>query len=105
MPDAELDQLLRRPVVLTAVRELGVSALALEDVLLALRTFGSVGIVVDDDPEQPFLCLLRAGEERGRGRTALHAALACWAAALESLAVYSGQGVAEFVRYLYQRAR
>ena len=105
MPDAELDQLLRRPAVLTAVRELGVSALALEDVLVALRAFGAVRIVVDDDPEQPYVCLLEAGEERGRGRSVLHAALACWAGALESFAEYSGQGVAEFERFLDQRAR
>ncbi len=100
MPDAELDQLLRRPAVLTAVRELGVSALALEDVLTALRTFGSVGVVVDDDPERPYVCLLRGGEERGRGGTVLHAAIACWAETLESLADYTGQGVAELERFL-----
>ena len=100
MPDADLDLLLRRPAVLTAIRDLGVASLSLEDVLDALRSFGAVRIDVDDHPEQPFLCLLEAGDERGRGRTVLHAAVACWAGALDSLAHYTGQGVSELERFL-----
>jgi hypothetical protein len=101
MPDAHLDLLLRRPAVLAAVRDLGVASLSLEDVLGALRAFGSVRVHVDDHPHEPYLCLLEAGDEHGRGRTVLHAAVACWAGALESLADYTGQGVAELERFLY----
>jgi hypothetical protein len=100
MPDADLDELLRRPAVLAAVRELGVPALSLEDVLAALHGFGSVRITVDEHPEQPYVCLLAAGEEHGRGRTVLHAAVACWAGALESLVDYTEQGVEELERFL-----
>ena len=100
MPDAELDQLLRRPAVVAAVRDLGVAALALEDVLAALRSLGNVRIDVDLDPEYPYVCVLEAGEVRGRGRTVLHAALACWAAALEGMTRYTQRGVAELERFL-----
>ncbi len=100
MPDADFDQLLRRPAVVAAVRELGVSALSLEDVLASLHSFGTVRIVVDEHPEQPYVCSLEAGEERGRGRTVLHAAVACWAGALESLVDYTEQGVTELERFL-----
>jgi hypothetical protein len=102
VPDAELEQLLRRPVVVAAVRDLGVDSLALEDVLAALRSFGPVRIDVDHDPERPYICVLESdGErERGRGRTVLHAALACWAGALEGVSRYTEHGVAELERFL-----
>jgi len=102
MPADELDQLLRRPAVVAAVRDLGVASLAVEDVLIALRSLGHVRIDMDDDAGQPFVCRLRAGEEleSGRGRTVLHAALACWAAALEGLTDYTQRGVADLERFL-----
>lgn len=102
MTDDALDQLLRRPSVVAAVRDLGVTSLAVEDVLMALRAFGPVRIELDDDREQPYVCRLRAGDEveSGRGRTVLHAALACWAGALEGLSDYTQQGVADLERFL-----
>jgi hypothetical protein len=102
MPDVDLDQLLCRPVVVAAVRDLGVDSLAIEDVLAALRRFGRVRIELDNDRERPYLCLLEAGDEReyGRGRTVLHAALACWAEALEDFGRYTEHGIAELERFL-----
>ena len=100
MPDAELDQLLRRPAVVAAVRDLGVDALTLEDVLAALRSLGEVRIDVGQDPEFPYVCVLDGGDERGRGRTVLHAALACWAGALDGMTRYTERGVAELERFL-----
>ena len=100
MPEAELDQLLRRPAVIAAVDDLGLTSLALEDVLVALRSFGTVRIDVDRDPEYPYLCLLEGGEERARGRTVLHAAVACWARALEDVTLYTERGVAELEQFL-----
>jgi len=100
MPEAELDQLLRRPAVIAAVDDLGLTSLALEDVLVALRSFGTVRIEVDRDPECPFLCLLEGGEERARGRTVLHASVACWARALDDVTVYTERGVAELEQFL-----
>ncbi|MBE2315779.1 hypothetical protein DVA67_007315 [Solirubrobacter sp. CPCC 204708] len=100
MHDADLEHLLSRPAVIAAVRDLGVASLSLEDVLSALHGFGAVRIVVDNDAEQPYVCLLRDGEERGRGRTVLHAAVACWAGALEGLSRYTAQGVDEIERFL-----
>jgi hypothetical protein len=102
MLEGDLDQLLRRPAVLMAVRDLGVTSLAVEDVLVALRSLGAVRMEVDHDPERPFLCVLEAGEahESGRGRTVLHAAVACWAEALDSVDGYTRQGVADLERFL-----
>ena len=100
MPEAELDQLLRRPAVIAAVNDLGLTSLALEDVLVALRSFGTVRIEVDRHPEHPYLCLLEGGEERARGRTVLHAAVACWARALEDVTLYTERGVAELEQFL-----
>ena len=102
MPDHALEALLRRPAVLAAVRDLGVTSLAVEDVLLALRALGVVRVEVDHDPEHPFVCVLEAGEahESGRGRTVLHAAVACWAEALDSVNGYTRQGVEELERFL-----
>jgi hypothetical protein len=102
MADLELDALLRRPAVVAAVRELGVDALAVEDVLAALRGFGRVRIEIDDHPELPYVCRLAAGadHECGRGRSVLHAVLSCWAGALEGFSVYAKQGVEELERFL-----
>ena len=102
MPDEDLDQLLRRPAVVAAVDDLGVDALAIEDVLAALRRFGRVRIELDNDRDRPYLCLLEAGgdREQGRGRTVLHAAIACWAEALEGLDRYTREGLAELERFL-----
>src|SRR4051794_28336566 len=88
----ELAALLRRPAVVAAVRELGVEALAVEDVLRALRRFGAVRVEVTSDPRRPYLCVLQvAGEdpEIARGRSLLHAAVACWAVTLESFEGYT----------------
>ena len=100
MPPVDLDQLLRRPAVIAAVDDLGLTSLALEDVLVALRSFGTVRIEVDRDPEYPYLCLIGDGEERARGRTVLHAAVACWAGALEDVTLYTERGVAELEQFL-----
>ena len=102
MPDPDLDQLLRRPAVVAAVQELGVDSLAIEDVLAALRRFGRVRIELDNDRRRPYLCLLEAGDEReqGRGRTVMHAALACWAEALEGVQRYTQRGFGELERFL-----
>ena len=104
MPDHELDALLRRPAVVAAVCELGVDALAVEDVLSALRSFGRVRVEFDDHPVLPYVCRLAAGDahERGRGRTVLHAALACWAGALEGFTLYAQQGVEDLERFLLE---
>ena len=96
----ELDQLLRRPAVVAAVRDLGVASLALEDVLTALQALGQVRIDVDEHPDHPYVCLLDAGAEHGRGRTVLHAAVACWAEALASLGQYTDQGFNALERFL-----
>jgi hypothetical protein len=99
----ELPDLLRRPAVVAAVRELGVSALGLEDVLGALRRFGAVRIDVIADRRRPYACVLQvAGEdpEVGRGRSVLHAAVACWAATLEGFHGYAGRGLADIERFL-----
>ena len=102
MPEADLEQLLGRPAVIAAVRDLGVTSLAVEDVLAALRSFGRVRIELDNHPQYPYLCLLEAGTERehGRGCTVLHAALACWAEALEGFSRYAQHGFAELERFL-----
>jgi hypothetical protein len=104
MAEPELDALLRRPAVKAAVRDLGVDSLAVEDVLVALRSFGRVRIELDDHPEFPYVCRLAAGDdhERGRGRTVLHAALACWAGALEGFNLYARQGVEDLERFLLE---
>jgi len=102
VPDPDLERLLRRPAVVAAVRDLNVASLGLEDVLAGLRSFGRVRIEIDDHPERPYLCLLATGGEceRGRGTTVLHAALACWAEALEGFSSYTQQGFTELERYL-----
>src|SRR4051794_24710731 len=93
MADApEIRALLERPAVVAAVRELGVTSLGVEDVLGALRRFGAVRIDVTTDRKRPYACVLQvAGEdpEVGRGPTVLHAALACWAATLETFQGYT----------------
>jgi hypothetical protein len=99
----DLDDLLRRPAVLSAVRELGLTSLGVEDVLLQLRRFGAVRVDVTADPALPFTCVLDvAGEEpeRRSGATVLQAALACWAVALEGVSGYADRGVAELERFL-----
>jgi hypothetical protein len=100
--DADLDELLRRPAVTAAVRDLNVSSLALEDVLGALRSLGQVRITVTGDPERPFSCVLDAGEgcEHGHGHSVLTAAVACWAEALDAVGYYSRRGVADLERFL-----
>ena len=86
--------------MIAAVNDLGLTSLALEDVLVALRSFGTVRIEVDRHPEHPYLCLLEGGEERARGRTVLHAAVACWARALQDVTLYTERGVAELEQFL-----
>jgi len=96
-----VDELLRRPAVVAAVAELGVSALGVEDVLTALRRFGAVRVEVGDDAR--FTCVVEvAGEapERADGTSVLHAALACWAVTLESARVYSDLGLTEIEHFL-----
>src|ERR1700760_5162499 len=86
-----MEDLLRRPAVVAAVRVLG-----------ALRRLGAVRIEVQHD----YACVLEvAGEqpERGRGPTVLHAALACWAAALEGLQTYRDRGVSDLERFLVEQ--
>ena len=102
MADTDLDQLLRNPTLVAAVRDLGVSSLALEDVLHALRSLGQVRIELDDHPERPYLCQLDSGGEceRARGRTVLNAALACWAEALEAFGAYTQHGLTKLERFL-----
>ena len=102
MPDADLDQLLRRLEVVAAVRELNVTALTLEGVLGALRDFGAVHVDVDDDPERPYVCVLETGGEREvtRAGTVLAATVACWAEVLEGVAAYTRRGVDELEQYL-----
>jgi hypothetical protein len=97
----ELDELLRRPVVVAAVRELGVRALAVEDVLRALQRLGTVRV---DVGERDYVCVLEVAgdEQRGLGASVLHAAVACWAAVLEGLQTYSDRGVAELERFLLE---
>ena len=98
-----VDELLRRPAVIAAVAELGVATLGVEDVLTALHRFGAVGIEVGDDPARPYECIVRVtGEEpeRAHGTSVLHAALACWAATLESTRLYSSHGLTELERFL-----
>src|SRR4051812_26177755 len=94
----EVDALLRRPAVVAAVRELGLTSLGVEDVLRELRRFGAVRIDVTTDRRRPYACVLQvAGEdpEVGRGRSVLHAALACWAGTLESFNGYAGKGLTD----------
>lgn len=101
MPDVQ--ELLRRPSVVAAVRDLGVSALGLEDVLLALHRYGAVRIEVREDAALPYACrLLIAGEEpeTGCGTTVLHAALACWAQILDAFGDYATRGQDELERFL-----
>lgn len=97
----ELDQLLRRPAVIAAVRDLGVASLALEDVLSALQPFGQVRIEIDPEAELPYVCLLDCGAEHARGRTVLHAVVACWAEVLEGFTVYTNRGLTELERFLF----
>jgi hypothetical protein len=97
--DAALLELLRRPAVLAAVDELGSASLGVEDVLTALRRFGAVRIEVGDQ----YTCVLEVpGEppERVHGPSVLHAALACWAEALESARRYADAGLEELTRFL-----
>src|SRR3954468_22744522 len=94
----DVHELLRRPSVVAAVRELGVPTLGVEDVLGALHRLGTVRVDVTGDAARPYACVLHvAGEEpeRSHGATVLHAALACWAATLEGLQRYSDRGVPE----------
>jgi hypothetical protein len=102
VPDPDLEALLRRPAVNAAAQDLGLPALGLEDVLGALRVFGSVKITVNDDAQRPYTCVLEAadGSEHGSGRSVLTAAVACWADALEAMGHYSRQGVADLERFL-----
>jgi hypothetical protein len=99
----EVPDLLARPELIAAVRELGVDALTVEDVLGALRRFGALRVEVTSDPRRPYACILQvAGEdpEVGRGRTVLHAGLACWVATLESFLAYSERGVTDIEHFL-----
>jgi hypothetical protein len=98
-----VDELLRRPAMIAAVAELGVATLGVEDVLTALHRFGAVGIEVGDDPARPYECIVHvAGEEPecAHGTSVLHAALACWAATLESTLLFSSRGLTELERFL-----
>jgi hypothetical protein len=100
---SDVPSLLRRPAVIAAVRELGVTTLGVEDVLGALRRFGAVRIDVTADRRRPYSCVVQvAGEdpEIGRGTTVLHAALSCWATTLESFRGYTDKGLADVERYL-----
>jgi hypothetical protein len=99
-PDAAVTELLRRPAVVEAVAELGIATLGVEDVLNALSGFGAVRIEVAHDG---FTCILEIpGEdpECADGTTVLHAALACWAAALEGTRLYCDRGIAGLERLL-----
>src|SRR4051812_23453453 len=99
----ELSDLLARSAVIAAVRELGIDGLTIEDVLGALRRFGAVRLDVTTDPRRPYVCVLQvAGEdpETGRGRSVLHAAVACWASTLESFNDYTESGVERLERFL-----
>jgi hypothetical protein len=104
MSDAQaLRVLLDRPAVVAAVRELGLTALSVEDVFGALRAFGEVRIDVTTHAKRPYVCVLQiAGEDpvHSRGTTVLHAAVACWAATLESFEGYTGSGLTEVERFL-----
>jgi hypothetical protein len=102
----EIDELLRRPAVVAAVGELGVTALSVEDVLRALRRFGAVRVEVTAARRRPFVCVLQvAGEdpEIGRGTSVLHAALVCWAATLAGFSGYADKGVTDIERFLAER--
>jgi len=101
--DASLDQLLRRPDVIAAVEELGVTSLSVEHVLTALRRFGAVRIDVGDDRARPYTCVLAIpGEqpESTQGTSVLHSALACWAVALEGSRRYTDLGLEQVARFL-----
>jgi hypothetical protein len=105
LDDGDLTALLGRPAVVAAVLELGVSALQVEDVLVALRRFGPVRIEVTADRRRPYACVLQvAGEdpEVGHGTTVLHAALSCWATTLESFSHYTNDGVTRLERFLVE---
>jgi len=98
-----VDELLRRPAVIAAVSELGVETLGVEDVLAALRRYGGVRIEVGEDPARPYECIVHVrGEEpeRAHGTSVLQAALACWAATLESARLYSDLGLTELEHFL-----
>jgi hypothetical protein len=97
---SDVEELLRRPSVVAAVRDLAVSALAVEDVLRALHRYGAVRIDVHEDG---YACrLLIAGEnaETGHGATVLHAALACWAQVLDAIGEYATRGQGQLERFL-----
>ena len=102
MPDETLDDLLQRPSLRSAVDDLGVQSLGVEDVLVALKAFGAVRLVVDESPKRPFVCVLTidGASERGRGSTALHAALKCWAGTLEKMERYTQRGLGELEDFL-----
>jgi hypothetical protein len=103
--DRDVTALLSRPAVVAAVLELGVSALQVEDVLVALRRFGPVRVDVTADRRRPYACVLQvAGEdlEIGRGTSVLHAALSCWATTLDSFSAYADKGVAHLERFLVE---
>ena len=73
----------------------------MEDVLRALRHFGAVRVEVD--ATGVFACVLEVpGEvaQRFGGPTVLHAALACWADALESARQYTAGGIVALERFL-----
>jgi hypothetical protein len=103
---SDVTSLLSRPAVVAAVRELGVSALSVEDVLVALRRFGAVRIDATADRRRPYSCVVQvAGEdpEIGHGTTVLHAALSCWATTLESFQAYTDKGLIDVARFLAGR--
>jgi hypothetical protein len=98
-----MNELLRRPAVIAAVADLGVEALGVEDVLTALHRFGAVRIEIGESPGLPYTCIVQVpGEEpeRAHGTSVLHAALACWAAALEGTRRYSDLGLTELEQFL-----
>jgi hypothetical protein len=100
---SDVQELLRRPAVMAAVRDLGVATLGVEDVLLALHRYGAVRIEVRENASHPYACrVLIAGEtpETGHGSTVLHAALACWAQILDAFGHYAARGQDELERFL-----
>jgi hypothetical protein len=100
---SDVSSLLSRPAIVAAVRELGVTALGVEDVLAALRRFGAVRIDVTTDRRRPYSCVVQvAGEdpEIGYGTTVLQAALSCWATTLESFNGYTDKGLTDVARFL-----
>ena len=103
MPDdPAFEELLRRPEVVAAIGELGVASLSVEDVLTALRRFGTVRIEVGEG-RPAYTCVLEIPDEqpeRAHGTSVLHAALACWAATLDSARRYTDGGLDELTRFL-----